>query len=139
MEERDKIFRERLVSLMTVLNGTEGRDPALRRAVGSFAYKLTKQVGAKNWTDLKMRVDAASYDSMLRLFTEQGAAFHESGDKAGARGVEALALSLVARHQKQSDLVPGVRFLDRFIEICTALVKPAAKVVVSTPNPRGKH
>ncbi len=139
MDERDMIFRQRLVALMSALNSTEGRDPTLRRTVGGYAYKMVKQAGAKNWTDLKARADAGTYDSMLKLFTQQGEAFHESGDKAAARGIEALALSLVARHQKQPDLYPGVGFLDRFIEGCAALVKPAAKVVVSTPPSRGKH
>jgi hypothetical protein len=139
MEERDQIFRQRLIGLMTALNGGESRDPAVRRIVGSYAYKLTKQAGVKSWAELKARADGAAYNSMLKLFTEQGAAYHESGDKAGVRGIEALALSLAARHQKQNDLVPGVGFLDRFIEGCASLVKPTAKVVVSTPAPRGKH
>ena len=140
MEHADKVFRQRLIGLMTALNSGESRDPALRRVVGSYAYKLIKQAGVKSWAEVKANADGASYNSMLKLFTEQGAAFHESGDKAGVRGIEALALSLAARHQKQNDLVPGVGFLDRFIEGCASLVKPTAKVVVSNPTPpRGKH
>ncbi len=140
MAEGDTIFRERLVALMTALKDGESNDPGVRRTVGRFAYQLSKQAGVKSWAELKARADGATYDSLLKLFTEQGAAFHKSGDKAGARGIEALALSLVARHQKQNDLVPGVGFLDRFIENCASLAKPTAKVVVNTPShSRGKH
>lgn len=140
MDERDQIFRERLIALMTALNGGESRDPAVRRVVGSYAYKLAKDAGVKSWMELKTRASASAYDSMLKLFTDDSAAYHQQGDKAAVRGLEALALSLVARHQRQNDLFPGVGFLDRFIESCVSLAKPTAKVVVSTPTPpRGKH
>ena len=139
-EPRDLIFRERLVALMTALNGGEGRDPQVRRIVGSYAYQMAKQAGAKNWADLKARADAITYDSMLKIFSEQSAKMHAAGDNKGVRGLEALALSVIARHQKQGDLVPGVGFLDRYIDECVSLVKPAAKVVVTTVSPkRSRH
>jgi hypothetical protein len=140
MAERDEIFRSRLIAVMTALNGGEGRDPAVRRIVGSYAYKLAKDAGAKNWADLKARASGPTYDEMLRIFAEQSARMQQAGDSKGVRGLEALALSLIARHQKQGDLVPGVGFLDRYIDECASLVKPAAKVVVTTPAPkRSRH
>ena len=135
MAERDDIFRERLVAVMTSLNSGEGRDPAVRRIVGSYAYRMAKESGAKNWADLTARANGPTYDSMLRIFAEQSAKMQQAGDTKGVRGLEALALSLIARHQSQGDLVPGVGFLDRYIDECASLVKPAAKVVVTTPAP----
>jgi hypothetical protein len=125
MTERDAIFRERLVALMTALNGGESRDPALRRAVGAFVYRLVKEAGARDWTDLKNRADAGSYDSMLQLFQRESQAFHKKGDTKSVRAVEALGISLIARYQQQGDLLPGVRFLDNYIEDCAATVKRA--------------
>jgi hypothetical protein len=140
MAERDDIFRDRLIAVMTALNGGEGRDPAVRRIVGSYAYKMAKDSGAKNWADLKSRASAQTYDAMLKIFEEQSTKMHQAGDSKGVRGLEALALSLIARSQKQGDLVPGVGFLDRYIDECASLVKPAAKVVVTTPAPkRSRH
>ncbi len=139
MEERDKLFRQRLIAFMTSLNGGEAKDVELRRAVGLYAYRLAKQARAKNWSELKTRADATAYDSLLQDLTEQTEVREREGDKAGVRAIEALTLSLVARYQRQNDLVPGVGFLDRFIESCASLVKPTAKVVISTPTPRGKH
>ena len=140
MAERDDIFRDRLIAVMTALNGGEGRDPAVRRIVGSYAYKMAKDSGAKNWADLKARANAQTYDAMLKIFEEQSTKMHQAGDAKGVRGMEALALSLIARSQKQGDLVPGVGFLDRYIDECASLVKPAAKVVVTTPAPkRSRH
>ncbi|HZY68248.1 MAG TPA: hypothetical protein VFE52_06655 [Devosia sp.] len=136
MNERDSVFRDRLVALVSALNGGDGRDPAVRRVVGSFAYKLSRQAGAKNWADLKARADGPTYDALLKLFGEQSATMQEAGDTKGIRGLETLALSLIARHQKQGDLVPGVSFLDRYIEECTSLVRPPAKAVVTTPTPK---
>lgn len=139
MEERDQLFRQRLVAFMSALNGGESKDMELRRAVGLYAYRLAKNSGAKNWSDLKTRADAASYDTLLQKLTEQTETMQRDGDTVGVRAVEALTLSLVARYQRQGDLVPGVGFLDRFIEGCASLVKPTAKVVVTNPTPRGKH
>ncbi len=130
--ERDAIFRERLVAVMTALNGGEGSDPAVRRIVGSYAYKMAKEAGAKNWSDLKARADGPTYDAMLRIFEEQSSKMQQAGDTKGVRGLEALALSLIARHQTQNELTPGVGFLDRFIEECAAQVRPTARVVVNT-------
>lgn len=135
MHERDAIFRERLIAVMTALNGGGARDPALRRRVGSYARNITREAGVRNWAELKQRADAATYDSLLRLFERESAKLHEAGDTTGVSAVEALALSLVARRQKQADLLPGVGFLDRFIDACAGDGRPAAKVVATTVPP----
>lgn len=132
MTERDAIFRERLIALMTALNGGEAKDPALHRLVGSYVRRLAQQAGAKNWTDLKTRADAATYDSMLRLFQRDSEEFQKKHDSKGVRALEALAISLIARYQQQADLVPGVRLLDDFIEDCaSAVTRSAEKIVVN--------
>jgi hypothetical protein len=136
MADRDDIFRDRLIAVMTALNGGDGRDPAVRRIVGSFAYRMARESGARNWAELKTSANAPTYDSMLRIFSEQSSKLQQAGDTKGVLGLEALALSLIARHQTQGDLLAGVGFLDRYIEQCATLVKPAAKVVVTTPAPR---
>jgi len=132
MEQRDAIFRERLIAMMTGLNDGGARDPAMRRRVGSYARNITREAGIRSWAELKQRADAATYDSLLRLFERESVKLHEAGDTTGVRAVEALALSLVARRQRQADLLPGISFLDRFIETCADAGRPAAKVVATT-------
>ncbi|MEO7221774.1 MAG: hypothetical protein ABIY37_04815 [Devosia sp.] len=141
MGERDEIFRDRLIAVMAALNNGESRDPAVRRIVGNYAYRMAKEAGAKSWADLKARADGSTYDAMLKIFQEQSAKMQEAGDTKGVRGIETLALSLIARNQKQGDLLPGVGFLDRYIEECASLAKPVARVVVNTtPAPkRSRH
>jgi hypothetical protein len=125
MTERDAIFRERLLGLMTALNGGESKDPALRRFVGLFSLRLSKQANAKGWTDLKQRADSATYDSMLRMFQRESEELQKQDDTKGVRALEILAISLISRHQQQPDLLPGVGFLDSYIEDCEGMAKRA--------------
>jgi hypothetical protein len=118
MEERDLIFRERLVTLMGELNGGAGKDAALRRLIGSYAQRLFSEAGARGWVDLKERADGGTYDSMLKLFTTHSEEAARKGDTVAVRAFEVLALSLIARRQYQADLQPGVSFLDNYIEEC---------------------
>ena len=133
-EARNIIFRQRLVAIVSALHDGDARDPEIRRRVGTYAHRIVRQAGARNWTDLKRRADAGTYDSLLALFQRESEAFQKAGDGKGVRVLEALALSLIARHQKQATLTPGVGFLDRFIDGCAALVRPTAKVVVNAPG-----
>ena len=128
-EVQDAVFREKLVALMTALNSGESRDIAVRRIVGGVAYQLVKRLGAKSWGDLKQRADGEVYDIMLRTFQAESEKHAKAGNEKGVRGVEALAVSMIARHQSQPDLMPGVNFLDRYIEDCMALATPPSKVV----------
>jgi len=128
-ETQDAVFREKLVALMTALNGGESRDIAVRRVVGSVAYQLVKRLGAKSWGDLKLRADGDVYDIILRTFQAESEKFAKTGNDKGVRGVEALAVSMIARHQAQPDLNPGIGFLDRYIEDCMALATPPNKLV----------
>ena len=130
MHERDVIFRERLIALMAALNGGEGRDRTLRRTIGTFSDKLAKEAGARNWADLKERADGPTYDSLLQLFSKQSEQLAKQGDTAGVRALEVLAISLIARRQYQTDLLPGVDFLDRYIEECAQNARRAGAQIL---------
>jgi hypothetical protein len=123
MHERDLIFRERLIAVMTELNGPAGKDATLRRLVGSYAQRLFTEGGARGWGDLKHRADGATYDSMLKLFSTQSEAAAKKQDTVTVRAFETLALSLIARRQHQADLQAGVTFLDNFIDECVSFAK----------------
>ncbi|MEO6013796.1 MAG: hypothetical protein ABIQ30_09470 [Devosia sp.] len=125
MAERDAVFREKLISMMATLNAGEAKDAYLIGMVGSFARQAAKSTGAKDWTDLKERVDMGTYDKLLNAFQHQSADFAKDGDTRSVRALEVLAISLIARHQSQPDLKAGVRFLDEFIDNCAAAVKQA--------------
>jgi hypothetical protein len=123
-EDRDAIFRERLIAVIGALNGGESRDATVRHVVGGFGHQLVTRFGAKNWGDLKLRADGEVYDILLNSFKAESEKFSREGNSMGVRGMEALALSVVARHQSQPDLMPGIRFLDQYIEECVELATP---------------
>jgi hypothetical protein len=133
-EDRDAIFRERLIAVMKALNGGEARDLTVRRVVGGFGYQLVRQFSAKSWGDLKARADGEVYDILLNSFKAESEKFNREGNEKGVRGMEALALSVIARHQSQPDLMPGVNFLDRYIEECVGLATPPNKAVTTTKH-----
>jgi len=116
VSERDNVFRDRLIAAMTDLNANGRQDAKLRRTLGSIALKLYRTGSALNWADLKERADGPTYDSLLRLFQRESQAATKSGDTTTVRAFELLALSLIARRQYQTDLDPGIAYLDAFIE-----------------------
>ncbi|RYE07114.1 MAG: hypothetical protein EOP22_19135 [Hyphomicrobiales bacterium] len=132
MTERDLVFRDKLIALMSALNGGEAREPKLRRQIGAYAHRLAKEAKAKSWADLKKRADGPTYDALLALLQRQGAEFAQANDARGLRALEALGLSLIARHQTQGDLVPGIGFLDRLIDDCESAYRRSGKVVATT-------
>jgi len=136
MEERDAIFRDKLTALMADLNGGEGRDKKLRRTIGAYSDKLAQEAGAKDWGDLKERADGTTYDSLLRFFQRQTETMQKHGDHEGARALEILAVSLIARRQYAEDLLPGITFLDRYIAECA---RNARKFGAQILPPASRH
>ena len=118
MEDRDIIFRDKLTSLLSDLNSGEGRDKKLRRTIGMYSDKLSRDAGAKDWQDFKERADGPTYDSLLKFFQAQSEQMLKHHDTEGARALEVLAISLIARRQYAQELQPGIDFLDRFIAEC---------------------
>ena len=134
MLERDAIFRDRLVGLMSALNGAEGKDKKLRRTIGAYARRLFTEAGARSWVDLKERADGPTYDSMLKLFQTQSEIASKSGDTHAVRTFEVLAISLIARRQTQADLLPGISFLDKFIDGCVSAARRSGTGILPIPR-----
>ena len=131
MHERDTVFRDRLIQVLSGLRGTGRKDAELRKLIGAYVMRMAREAGVRDWADLKERADGSTYDSMLKLFQTQSAAASKSGDAKAVRAFEMLALSLISRRQTQADLVPGVEQLDKFIANCAAAVRRAG--IISIP------
>ncbi len=120
------MFRQRLVAVMKTLHGGGASDPQVRRVIAVFAVQLVQQIGVRSWGELKAKASGTEFNQMLKIFSDESAKFQKADDEKGVLALEALALSLVAREQtQQRDLVPGVGFLDGYIEECLAMVRPA--------------
>jgi hypothetical protein len=133
-EERNEIFRRRLIALNAELNAGLNKDKTLRRLVGLYALRMPQDAGARDWADLKARADGPTYDSMLRLFTQHSEEAQKRGETSIVRAFEVLALSLIARRQEQADLLPGVAFIDRFIANCVARARKAKGTFIPAPK-----
>lgn len=137
MEERDIVFRDRLIALMTALK-TQMQNPVLRKRLGLIANELVRQGGARSWADLKERADGPSYDSLLNLFHKQAEQSVKVGDDKTRMAVECLAISLIARRQYQADLVTGVQLLDGFIADSEKLARRLGLSVAPTRRADGR-
>jgi hypothetical protein len=124
-DERNQIFRDRLVALSDELNGGLNQDRVLRRTVGVYALRMPQEAGARDWTDLKARADGATYDSMLKMFQKHSEDAHARGETSVVKAFEVLALSMIARRQYQADLDAGIAFLDKFIDNCATRARRA--------------
>ena len=123
-EAGELVFRQRLIAVMKALNAGDARDPTVQRVIASFGAQLLQQLAVRSWGELKTSASGEQFNQMLQIFRDESAKFAASGDRKAVLGVEALALSLVARDQTgQRDLTPGIRFLDDYIEDCVALVR----------------
>ncbi len=136
MNERDIIFRDRLIAIISELGpgGSQAKDKSLRRTVGSYAKRMAREAGARDWGDLKERADGATYDSALQLFQKQSEAAQRSGNAADVRAFEVLGLSLIARRQEQPDLRPGIVKLDEFIRNCESEQRRSIEIVTPRPS-----
>jgi hypothetical protein len=117
-EERNQIFRERLVALIADLHAGTAKDKQLRRRVGIIADRIVREAGTRDWSDLKERADGPTYDSLLELFQRQSAELQKADDSIGVKAFEVMAISLIARRQYQADLAAGVTTLDKWIGEC---------------------
>lgn len=134
MSERDIIFRERLIAVVSDLNGGGSKDKDLRQLVGSYAARMAREAGARDWADLKERADGATYDSALKLFQAQSEAAQKKGLTRDVRAFEVLGISLIARRQEQADLRPGITKLDEFIANCERRARRGLQI-----SPRKSH
>ena len=138
-EERNQIFRERLVALMTDLNSGTGKDKQLRRRVGIIADRIVREAGTRDWTDLKDRADGPTYDSLLNLFQRQSLDLQKTGDSMGVKAFEVMAISLIARRQYQADLAAGVTTLDKWIGECLVHARRAGAQFIPAARTRARR
>jgi hypothetical protein len=138
-EERNQIFRERLVALMTDLNAGTAKDKQLRRRVGIVADRIVREAGTRDWSDLKDRADGPTYDSLLNLFQRQSVELQKTGDAIGVKAFEVMAISLIARRQDQADLAAGVMTLDKWIGECLGHARRAGAQFIPASRSRARR
>lgn len=115
MDYREQVFREKLIEIVSFLNDDKS-DNALRGRVGTFADDLMRQSKVESWTDYKAALNDPTYYAVLKLFEAESEKAAARKDIATMRALEILGTSLIARTQDQPGLLPGIDYVDNYIQ-----------------------
>lgn len=132
--DKDNALRQQLQSVVDAMMAGEGRDPAMKRAVGQIGRDICRQNGVRSWTEFKNKLEPQHGEKLHESFRQLSAMFKQKGDTKATRAVDILVLSLLK--PERAALVPGARALDRYVDNCIAALRPPARVVASTARAR---
>ena len=132
MASKEEDFKDRFVAVLQDLRTNGGKDPEIMFLIGSLAARLTDRAGQPGWAAYKVALAPEAYDRLLSDFQTQGNAFHREGKAKHAYAVQVLAISLIARTQKDPELQAGDRLLD---EMLGFLIAAYRKAEAMTPKP----
>ncbi len=132
--DKDEALRSNLQSVVDALKAGEGRDPAMKRAVGSIGREICRQNAVRSWAEFKSKLTAEHGEKLLDSFKQLSDSFKKKGDAKATRAVDILVMSLLK--PERAALVPGGRALDRYVDSCIAALRPSARVVASSARAR---
>ena len=116
MATKDDDFKERFIAVMKNLH-TDGRNDAEAMwLTGSLAARLVDKSRQGSWTQFKASRTKRGYDQLLADFSVEGNAYHTQGKVKQAYAVQLLAMSMIARYQKDEDVQFGLKLLDELID-----------------------
>jgi hypothetical protein len=116
MTTKEEDFKQRFVAVMQDLRDGGSRDAEAVWLLGSLAATIVDTARAKSWSALKQQLTRTDHDGLLRDFQKSGNAFHEEGKVKQAYAVQILGMSLIARTQRDADILAGNDLLDEIIE-----------------------
>lgn len=115
MTTKEEDFKQRFVAVMRDLREDGRRDPEAVWLLGSLAAMIIDKAKAKSWPALKQQLSGADHDGLLHDFQKSGNAFHKEGKVKQAYAVQILGMSLIARTQRDADVLAGNELLDEII------------------------
>jgi len=131
MATKDDDFKERFIAVMKNLHTDGQKDAEAMWLTGSLAARLVDKTRQGSWTQFKATRTKRGYDQLLADFSVEGNAYHTQG-KADfsvegnayhtqgkvkqAYAVQLLAMSMIARYQKDEDVQFGLKLLDELID-----------------------
>lgn len=133
MATKEDDFKARFIAVMQDLREAGREDSEAMWLMGSLAARLVDAYKAKDWSDFKARMVPPIYDKLLKDFETQGNEFHRNRKVKQAYAVQVLAMSLIARTQKDRDVQTGDKLLDDTID-ATILAYRRTKATEPKPN-----
>jgi hypothetical protein len=116
MATKDDDFKERFIAVMKNLHSDGQKDAEAMWLTGSLAARLVDKARQGSWTQFKATRTKRGYDQLLADFSAEGNGYHSQGKAKHAYAVQLLAMSMVARYQKDEDIQFGLRLLDELID-----------------------
>lgn len=116
MATKEDDFKERFIAVMKNLHSDGQKDPEAMWLMGSLAARLCDKSRQPSWTQFKSSRTKRGYDSLLEDFAKEGNAYHNQGKVRHAYAVQLLAMSMIARYQKDEDVQVGLKLLDEMID-----------------------
>lgn len=116
MATKEDDFKERFIAVMKNLHTDGQKDAEAMWLTGSLAARLVDKTRQGSWTQFKASRTRRSYDQLLADFSVEGNAYHTQGKAKHAYAVQLLAMSMIARYQKDEDVQFGLKLLDELID-----------------------
>lgn len=120
MATREEEFKQRFITVLDDLRTDGVQDGEAMFMLGSLAAKMVAQGKVKSWSALKSNLSQEAYASLLSTMQTRGNDLAKQGSHKAAYALQALAVSLVARAQKDPDVLQGDKLLDQLIDSAVA-------------------
>ncbi|MDB5539671.1 MAG: hypothetical protein JWQ89_1398 [Devosia sp.] len=125
MASREEDFKERFVAMLQDFRSNGDKDPEAMFLIGSLAARLVDRARQPSWAAFKANMVPPVYDKLLSDFQKQGNDFHKEGKAKHAYAIQVLAMSLVARTQKDAQVRTGEGLLDEMLGLLIASYRKA--------------
>ena len=125
MATKEDDFKERFVAVIRDLDEHGRKDPEAMALIGSFAAGLIDVYKLKTWTQFKGALTQPAYTQLLKDFEEQGNKHHREGSARSAYAIQLLAVSVIARTQKDPEVRAGEKLLDQAIDTAVLVHRKA--------------
>ncbi len=132
MTTKEQDFKERFAAVLLDLRSNGGKDPEAMFLIGSLAARLVDRARQPNWAAYKASMAREVYDRLLGDFQKQGNGFHAEGKAKHAYAIQVLAISLIARTQRDAEIRAGDALLDEMLGFLIAAYRKAEAI---TPKP----
>lgn len=132
MATKEEDFKDRFVAVLQDLRSNGGKDPEIMFLIGSLAARLIDRARQSSWVAYKVGMAPEAYSKLLSDFQKQGNDFHREGKAKHAYAIQVLAISLIARTQKDPEVRAGDGLLD---EMLGFLIAAYRKAEAMTPKP----
>ena len=116
MATKEDEFKQRFIEMMKNLYTDGRKDGEAMWLTGSLAARLVDKARQTSWTQFKSTRTKRGYDRLLADFSAEGNAYHTQGKMKHAYAVQLLAMSMIARYQKDEDVQTGLKLLDETID-----------------------